>query len=69
MYNVDRVQNNLQRQYWTMDLSPSTGQVWTRRQKQPGNSNNRVVYFSPFSAAGQMTRDVSPAGGCSCYTY
>ena len=22
MYNVDRVQNNLQRQYWTMDLSP-----------------------------------------------
>ena len=61
MYNVDRVQNNLQSQYWTMDRSPRQVKFGHGgKNRREANSNNRVVYFSPFSA-GQMTRDVSPA--------
>ena len=60
MYNVDRVQNNLQRQYWTMDLSPQQVKFGHGgKNSRETHSNNRVVYFSPFSA-GQMTMDVSP---------
>ena len=61
MYNVDRVQNNLQRQYWTMNLSPQQVKFGHGgKNSRETHSNNRVVYFSPFSA-GQMTMDVSPA--------
>ena len=59
MYNVDRVQNNLQRQYWTMPpLSQQVKFEQGDKNRRETQSNSRDVYISPFSA-GQMTIAVS----------
>ena len=49
MYNVDRVQNNLQRQYWTMPpLSQQVKFEQGDKNRRKTQSNSRCVHFAVF---------------------
>ena len=50
MSNVDRVQNNLQRQYWTMPPSLSQQVKFEQgdKNRRETHSNSRAVYIALF---------------------